>query len=150
MAWAKRQCSDRGRDRGRTLATSGTGLPSLILGRLIARLNEQMEFEAPCTGQAGYIYLHHGNTTGHDECFVVISSCFARATIFSSLVLIRIRGVGNSCLFSYTKIIYCIYLSSYLSCNILFVLYYELVNYSLISYTNNMDKQYDNKISNLF
>lgn len=107
MAWAKRQCSDRGRDRGRTLATSGTGLPSLILGRLIARLNEQMEFEAPCTGQAGYIYLHHGNTTGHDECFVVISSCFARATIFSSLVLIRIRGVGDSCLSSYAKIIYC-------------------------------------------
>lgn len=130
------------------MATSGTGLPSLILGRLIARLNEQMEFEAPCTGQAGYIYLHHGNTTGHDECFVVISSCFARATIFSSLVLIRIRGVGDSCLSSYTKIILHI---CHLIYHALFVLYYELINYSrLTSYTNNMDKQYDNKTSNLF
>lgn len=46
---------------------------------------------------------------------------------------------------------YIVHLSSYLSCNILFVLYYELINYSrLTSYTNNMDKQYDNKISNLF
>lgn len=57
-----------GRDRGRTFWR--LPVPSLILGRGPSRrLNEQTEFETPCTGQAGYIYLHHGNTTVHDECF---------------------------------------------------------------------------------
>lgn len=57
-----------GRDRGRTFWR--LPVPSLILGRGPSRrLNEQTEFEAPCTGQAGYIYLHHGNTAVHDECF---------------------------------------------------------------------------------